>query len=132
MKVLDFLFEVSYCMVREDKTGDRHKRAAMLVEGYVIFLVIIISMIVLGLLDIQIKSKVSWIIIIMGESYFVYLLIKKYFLRNDHYKNLISNTQKYRKKKRRYYAFLSAIFLLLSFVLLFGGGILMSYLLSFH
>lgn len=130
MKVLDFLYEVSYCMTREDKTGDRYKRAAMLVEGYMIFLVIIISMIILGTLSIQVESKFIWIIIIVTESLVVYLLTRRYFFKMNHYKNLISRTQKFRKRKRRLYAFLSAIFLILSFVLLFGGGMFMSYLLS--
>ena len=133
MKVLDFLYYVSYCTVKEDrKANDRHRRAAWLVEGIIFFIVGFLTMIVIGVIDLRITSIFFWGLLTGGLMLVVLTLVKKYFFRHEYYKVLINNIQKFQTHKRKLYAFLGIIFLFFSFLLMILGGIGMSYLLSLH
>lgn len=133
MKLMDFLYYVSYCTVKEDRNAnDRHRRAAWLVEGIIFFIVGFLIMIVIGVINLRITSIFFWGLLTGGLMLVVLTLVKRYFYRHEYYKVLLNNIQKFQTRTRRLYAFLGIIFLFFSFLLMILGGIVMSYLFSIH
>ena len=132
MNLLDRLFAITYCAVREDKNKDRHKRTVFMIEGIVTFLSFSIIMIILGAFDLQVINYLIWVLLFIPVVVLSYIYLNSYFLKSNHYMDIIEVTNQYSKKKKRFYALIAILLFILSGVQIIGGGILMSYLLSLH
>lgn len=132
MNIIEKTYSVFLCLTRDDKFGDRHKRAAMALEMVTTFLISFFIMIIIGLLNFRNTNILLWGLIIVLIGFSTYLFFNRYLIKSERYIGIIEETKQYSKKKKLSYAFLSVILVLLSFCFLIGGGILMSYLLSLH
>ena len=132
MNIIEKTYSVFLCLTRDDKFGDRHKRAAMALEMVTTFLLSFFIMIIIGLLNFKITNILLWGLIIVLIGFSTYLFFNRYLIRSERYIEIVEEAKHYSKKKKISYAFLSAFLVLLSFCFLIGGGILMSYLLSLH
>lgn len=132
MNSINFFYTVFLCATRDDKYGDRHKRAAMALEMVCTFLISFFVMVIIGLLNIRITNVLLWGLIIVLISFGTYLFFNRHLIKSERYIGIIEETRQYSKREKMFYAFLSIFLILFSFCFLIGGGILMSYLLSLH
>lgn len=132
MNIIEKTYSVFLCLTRDDKFGDRHKRAAMALEMVTTFLLSFFIMIIIGLLNFKITNILVWGLIIVLIAFSTYLFFNRYLIKSERYIGIVEEEKQYSKKKKKSYAFLSVFLVLLSFCFLIGGGILMSYLLSLH
>jgi len=132
MNIIEKTYSVFLCLTRDDKFGDRHKRAAMALEMVTTFLLSFFIMIIIGLLNFKITNILLWGLIIVLIAFSTYLFFNRYLIKSERYIGIVEEAKQYSKKKKISYAFLSVFLVLLSFCFLIGGGILMSYLLSLH
>lgn len=132
MNIIKKTYSVFLCLTRDDKFGDRHKRAAMALEMVTTFLLSFFIMIIIGLLNFKITNILLWGLIIVLIAFSTYLFFNRYLIKSERYIVIVEEAKQYSKKKKISYAFLSVFLVLLSFCFLIGGGILMSYLLSLH
>jgi hypothetical protein len=132
MNIIEKTYSVFLCLTRDDKFGDRHKRAAMALEMVTTFLLSFFIMIIIGLLNFKITNIFLWGLIIVLIAFGTYLFFNRYLIKSERYIGIFEEAKQYSKKKKISYAFLSVFLVLLSFCFLIGGGMLMSYLLSLH
>lgn len=132
MNIIDKMYSIFLCFTRDDKYGDRHKRAVMALEMVTNFLLSFFIMIIIGLLNFRIANIIVWGLIIVLIAVSTYLFFNNYLIKSERYIEIVEETKHYSKKKKMFYALLSVFLLLFSFCFLIGGGILMSYLLSLH
>ena len=132
MNIIEKTYSVFLCLTRDDKFGDRHKRAAMALEMVTTFLLSFFIMIIIGLLNFKITNIFLWGLIIVLIAFSTYLFFNRYLIKSERYIGIFEEAKQYSKKKKISYAFLSVFLVLLSFCFLIGGGMLMSYLLSLH
>lgn len=132
MNFIEKTYSVFLCLTRDDKYGDRHKRAAMALEMVTTFLFSFFIMIIIGLLNFKITNILLWGLIIVLTAFSTYLIFNRYLIKSERYIGIVEESNQYSKKKKIFFAFLSVFLVLLSFCLLISGGILMSYLLSLH
>jgi len=132
MNIIEKTYSVFLCLTRDDKFGDRHKRAAMALEMVTNFLLSFFIMIIIGLLNFKINNILLWGLIIVSIAFITYLFFNRYLIKSERYIGIVEEAKQYSKKKKLSYAFLSVFLMLLSFCFLICGGILMSYLLSLH
>jgi hypothetical protein len=132
MNLLDRLFAITYCAVREDKNKDRHKRTVFMIEGMFTFFLFSLIMIIVGTLDLRVVSYLIWALLIIPVVLLSYFYLRRYFFKSDHYLDIVKVTCQYSKRKKRFYAFIAIFLFILAGVQTIGGGMLMSYLLSLH
>ncbi len=132
MNFIEKIYSIFLCLTRDDKYGDRHKRAAMGLEMVTTFIFTFIIMVILGLLNIKINNFLMWVLVLVFVAYSTSLLYDKYLIKSKRYVGVIEETKKYSKKKKLVFALLSVFLILISFSLMVGGGIIMSYFLSHH
>ena len=132
MKFIEKFYAIFFCLTRDDKYGDRHKRAADLLGMVSTFLLSFFVMTILGLLNFRITNVLIWALVIGIISFSTYLFFNTYLIKSKRYIGIVEQSRQYSKKKKNSYAFLSVFLLLISICFLIGGGILMSYLLSLH
>lgn len=132
MNIIEKSYSVFLCLTRDDKYGDRHKRAVIALEMVSTFILSFFIMIIIGLLNFRITNILIWGLIIGLVGLNTYLFFNKYLIKSKRYIRIVEKTKYYSKKKKLTYAILSVFLVLLSFCFLIGGGILMSYLLSLH
>lgn len=132
MNIVERTYSVFLCLTREDKYGDRHKRAAMALEMLSTFLLSFFIMVILGLFNIRINNILIWGLVIGLTGFGTYLFFSMYLIKSERHIKIIEDTKKYSNKRKLTYAILSVFLVLLSFCFLIGGGFLMSYLLSLH
>lgn len=132
MNLLDKLFAITYCAVREDKNKDRHRRTVFMIEGIITFFLFSIIMIIVGVFDLPVVGLLTWALLIIPIVFLSYFYLKNYFFKSDHYLDIVKITHQYSKRKKRFYAFIAILLFLLSGAQIVGGGMLMSYLLSLH
>lgn len=132
MNIIEKTYSVFLCLTRDDKFGDRHKRAAMALEMVTTFLFSFFIMIIIGFLNFRITNILLWGLIIVLIAFSTYLFFNRYLIKSERYIGIVEEAKQYSKKKKISYAFLSIFIVLLSFCFLIGGGMLMSYLLSLH
>ncbi len=132
MNILDRFYVIFLCLTREDGTGDRHKRAAALLEMVSTFFLSSITMVVLGLVNLRMTNFMLYVAINAAHGGISYLFFNRYFIKSMKYKEMIEYANQYSKGKKVAFAFLAAFVVLFSFGLLIGGGVLMSYLYSQH
>jgi len=132
MLLLDKLYSLFSCLVREDGNGDKHKRTVLLIDMSTTFIFSFIMMVLFGLFNIRLTNFLLWIIAISFLGVISYRFYYDYFIKSKRYINIVENTLQISKKKKTIYAIFAALIYLLSLLLLVAGGILMSYLLSLH
>ena len=132
MLILDKLYGLFLCLVREDGNGDKNKRAVLLIDMSTTFILSFITMVLFGLFNIRLTNFLLWIIAISILGMISYHLYYDYFIKSKRYVNIAEVTLQISKKRKTVYAIIAALIYLLSLLLLLGGGILMSYLLSLH
>lgn len=132
MNFIEVLYSVFLCLTRDDKYGDRHKRAAMALEMVSTFLLGFFIMIIVGLLNFRITNLLIWMLVWGLIGFSTYLFFNRYLIKSERYIGIIEQTKQYSKKKKITYAFFSVLLVFISFCSLIGGGILMSYFLSLH
>ena len=132
MNLLDRLFLITYCAVREDKNKDRHKRTVFMIEGIVTFISFSIVMIILGTFNLQVNNYLIWALLFIPVVVLTYIYLKNYFFKSNHYLEIVEVANQYSKKKKRFSAIIAILLFILSGVQIIGGGMLMSYLLSLH
>lgn len=132
MLVLDKLYFIFSCLVREDGNGDKHKRTVLLIDMSTTFILSFIIMVLFGILNIRLIHFLLWIIVISILGLMSYRFYYDFFIKSKRYVNIEESTWKISKKRKKLYAVFAALIYLLSLLLLFVGGILMSYLLSLH
>ena len=79
MNLLDRLFAITYCAVREDKNKDRHKRTVFMIEGIVTFFLFSLIMIIVGVLDLRLTNYLIWVLLFIPVVFFSYFYLKSYF-----------------------------------------------------
>ena len=132
MNLLDRLFAITYCAVREDKNKDRHKRTVFMIEGIVTFFLFSFIMIIAGALDLRLTSYLIWALLFIPIVFLSYFYLKSYFFKTDHYLDIVEVIHQYSKRKKRFYAFTAVFLFILAGAQIIGAGMLMSYLLSLH
>lgn len=130
MKILEFVYVLFLSLTREDNAGDRHKRAAMLVEMVITFVLAFFIMCIFGLLKIQVGNFVIWIVILGLIGLFSYFILNNHIIKSKLYLDLIKVESNFTKRKKFLNAFSSILILIFSVVLLILGGVLMSYYLG--
>ncbi len=132
MIILDKLYSLFLCLVREDGNGDRHKRVVLLIDMTTTFVLSFIMMVLFGFFNIRVANFLLWIIAISILGMISYRFYYDYFIKSKRYANIAEITSQIPKKRKAIYAIIAALIYLLSLLLLLSGGILMSYLLSLH
>jgi len=132
VNIIEKLYSVFLCLTRDDKYGDRHKRAAIALEIISTSLLTFIFMILVGKFNFDVSNYFVILLSIGLFGFVSYLFFNRYLIKSQRYIRISEETKRYSKKKKISYAFLSVLLMLLSFCFLVGGGILMSYLLSLH
>ncbi len=132
MIIVDKLYSLFSCLVREDGNGDQHKRVVLLIDMTTTFVLSFIMMVLLGLFNIRLTAFFLWIIAISFLGLISYRFYYNYFIKSNRYVNIEEINSRIPKKRKTVYAIIAALIYILSLLLLLGGGILMSYLLSLH
>jgi len=132
MLILDKLYSLFLCLVREDGNGDKHRRAVLLIDMTTTFVLSFITMILFGLFNLRLTNFLLWIIAISILGLISYRFYYNYFIKSKRYIAICEISTQFTKKKKTVYAIIAALIYLSSLALLLGGGILMSYLLSLH
>ncbi len=130
MSIVDRVYILFLSIVREDVSGDRHKRAAIFLEMISTFFVGAIIMVLLGLFRIQLSSPFYWGMLMVSIGVLSYYLLNRYLIISERYLRLLEYVDRFSIAKKAIFSLISVIIVLLSFTVLIFGGVAMSYLLA--
>jgi MFS family permease len=132
MKFFDLIFFKFYCLTKEDGTGERPKRTSYLLEIAGTFLLGSLTFVIFGLANYRPSSFILWVLILVVNALISYFITNSYYIYSGRYEKILEQGKVYSKRRRKMFAITSLLIILMTFVILFLGGMLMSYLYSWH